>query len=388
MTQTAEVPGRQSWQGTGTNPLRMTSRVSLTELAAAGIRLRPSEAVALVFEICRQHSAGKLRGIPSAGVIRITRDGDVVAEGPVTTNQDAVGRAARLLNVLVGGFEAPPEYRASGALQIIIARALGTLDLPRYESLDEFCAALGRFATLDVRDAARDLFKDFIRTRMPREAIAAPLTISDVRRARRATGLTLQDIAEVAGVPAARLRDLEWGDMRQWRADAEGRAHVTRYARAAGLDDQIVLSIAWPMIEEAFARADAGCAPATALVPSGPQQLVPAASSAPVAMPSPSARRWAPAAAALILALLAMVALTWTSVPEAQAGRPEPAPVMTSGEAPLAAAAVTTAVVAASEPARALRGARPPAPRKVSGKRPAPRRTSFLQKELFRIEIR
>ncbi len=364
----------------------MTSRVSLTELTAAGIRLRPAEAVTLVSEICRQYSAQRLRGIPSAGVIRITRDGDVVAEGPVTTNQDAVGGAAHLLNLLVGGFDAPPEYRASGALQLVIARALGTLDLPPYESLDEFCGALGRFATLDVRDAARDLFKDWLRTCMPREAIAAPLTISDVRRARRATGLTLQDIAAIAGVPAARLRDLEWGDVRQWRADAEGRAQVTRYARAAGLDDQIVLSIAWPMIEEAFARADAERVAGTALVSSGPQQLVPVASSAPCATPWLPGRQWATAAAAVILALLA-IALTWTRVPEALAARPQPAPGVTSGRAPRAPLAAT-ALVAASEPARTQRAPRAAVPRKVSGKRPAPRRTSLFQKELFRFEIR
>ena len=376
----------------------MTSRVSLTELAAAGIRLRPAEAATLVSEICRQYAAGTLRGIPSAGVIRITRDGEVVAEGPMTTNQDAVRCTAHLLNVLVGGFDAPPEYRASGALQIIIARALGTLDLPRYESLDAFCAALGRFATLDVSDAARDLFTDWIRTRMPRAAIAAPLTISDVRRARRATGLTLQHIAAVAGVPAVRLRDLEWGDMRQWRADAEGRAHVTRYARAAGLDDQVVLSIAWPMIEEAFASADGETAPVTALVPSGPQQLAPAPRSSPRATPWLSRQGWAAAAAALVLAMLAMFAMTGMRPSEAATPRPERAPVVTSDRTPVAiertpvalerTPVAATRLVAPSQPEPAPRAARPTVHRKSSGKRPAARRTSFLDKELFRIEIR
>lgn len=362
----------------------MTSRVSLTELAAAGIRLRPAEAATLVAEICRQQRAGQLRGIPSAGVIRITRDGDVVAEGPVTTNQDVVRCAAHLLNALVGGFEAPPEYRASGALQLVIARALRTLDLPSYETLDEFCAALDRFATLDVHAAARDLFKDWIRTRMPREAIAAPLTISDVRRARRATGLMLQDIAAVAGVPAARLRDLEWGDVRQWRADAEGRDQVTRYARAAGLDEQLVLSIAWPMIEDAFARADAAGAPVTALVPSGPQQLAPVAFPAPRATTWASRPGWVTAAAALVLALIAMFVLTWQKVTDAPAARREPVPVLNS--APVSVA--VPRLVAASEPARPTRAARPALPRKTAAKRPAPRRTSIFQKELFRIDIR
>ena len=133
----------------------MSTRVSLAELAAADIRLRPAEAVAIVAAICRQHTAGTLRGIPSPGVIRLTRDGDVVAEGPITTAQDEVARAALLLTDLLSGFDALPEYRASGALRLAIARALGTMDLPPYASLDEFCAALTRFATRGRRARSR-----------------------------------------------------------------------------------------------------------------------------------------------------------------------------------------------------------------------------------------
>ena len=48
----------------------MTTRVSLAELAAADIPLRPDEAVAIIAEICRQYASGRLPGIPSAGVIR------------------------------------------------------------------------------------------------------------------------------------------------------------------------------------------------------------------------------------------------------------------------------------------------------------------------------
>lgn len=339
----------------------MTSRVSLTELAAAGIRLRPAEAVTLVAEICRQYTAGLLPGIPSAGVIRITRDGGIVAEGPMTTKADPVQRAAQLLSALAGGFDAPPEYRASGALQIVLARALGTLDLPRYETLDEFSAALDRFATLDAGETARDLFNDWIRTRMPPGPTAAPLTISDVRRARRATGLTLHDIAAVAGVPAAQLRDLEWGDVRKWRADAEGRARVTRYARAAGLDDEIVLSIAWPMIEEGDARGGAEAAPVTALVAAGPQQLAPAPRPSPRVTPWLSRQGWVTAAAVLVLAAFAMFAMTWTPRSDTRTARPAPVAVPLSVSAPALVTASTPAM--AREPADVRRPVRPrPAP--------------------------
>lgn len=137
----------------------MTHRVSLTELASAQIRLRPAEAVALVSEICRQNLARILPGIPSPGVIRLLRDGGIAIEGPVRASHDNVAGAATLLNTLLPGFDAAPEFRASGALRLLIARALGTLDLPPFESLEDFTAALARFTTLDANVTAAALFK-------------------------------------------------------------------------------------------------------------------------------------------------------------------------------------------------------------------------------------
>ena len=129
----------------------MLTRVSMAELSSAGIRLRPAEAVAIVREFCRQHAAGSLPFIPSASAVRLVADGTVAVEGPVRASTDDVGRAAILLNALLPPFDAPPEYRASGALRLVVARALGTLDLPRFESVDQLCDALARFSALDLR---------------------------------------------------------------------------------------------------------------------------------------------------------------------------------------------------------------------------------------------
>lgn len=136
----------------------MTNRISLAELASAQIRLRPTEAVALVSEICRQNLARILPGIPSPGVIRLLRDGGIAIEGPVRASHDDVAGAAALLDSLLLGFEAPPEFRASGALRLLLARALRTLDLPPFESLEDFTAALARFTTLDAGETAAALF--------------------------------------------------------------------------------------------------------------------------------------------------------------------------------------------------------------------------------------
>lgn len=287
----------------------MPTRVSLAQLAAADIRLRPAEAVAIVVAICEQHDAGILRGVPSPSVIRLTRSGDVVAEGPITTAQDAVGRAALLLNGLLSGHDALPEYRASGALRLVIERALGTIDLPPYASVAEFCGALARFSTEDVRDVAASLFAAWERAHAGRAfkaAHAADLTISDVRRARRATGLSLGHLATVSAVPSTRLRDLEWGYMRDWPPTQEGRAQVIRYARAAGLDESLVLSIAWPMILERVGAAPQEAHPGVALVRSGPQTLTVVRS----ARPAHSGRwRRAVVAAAATIAFIGAFAL-------------------------------------------------------------------------------
>jgi hypothetical protein len=150
----------------------MINRVSLAELASAQIRLRPPEAVALVSEICRQNLAGIVPGIPSAAVIRLLPDGGLTIEGPVRASHNDVAGAATLLSTLLPGFDAPPEFRASGGLRLLIARALGTLDLPPFQSLEDFTAALARFTTLDATVTAATLFKVWQNAVVPAKVVA------------------------------------------------------------------------------------------------------------------------------------------------------------------------------------------------------------------------
>jgi hypothetical protein len=150
----------------------MINRVSLAELASAQIRLRPPEAVALVSEICRQNLAGIVPGIPSAAVIRLLPDGGITIEGPVRASHNDVAGAATLLSTLLPGFDAPPEFRASGGLRLLIARALGTLDLPPFQSLEDFTAALARFTTLDATVTAATLFKVWQNAVVPAKVVA------------------------------------------------------------------------------------------------------------------------------------------------------------------------------------------------------------------------
>jgi Helix-turn-helix domain len=368
----------------------MTTRVSIAELAAADIRLRPAEAVALVAEICRLHTEGALRGLPTPGIIRVTRDGEVVVEGPMPFEEGSVAAAAHLLEDLLPDFDAPSAYRAGGPLRLVIARALGTLDLPPYQTLEEFRGALLRFATSDVNRMARGLFRAWLQDRERRLPPARALTISDIRRARRATGLSLDDLAAVTEVPAARLRELEWGFFRHWRTDAETRGRIARYARAAGLDEELVLSIAWPMIEEAATAPVIEVEPIPGLVPAQPQALVPAVTPAPRHRVSKLAS-WALAATAALLLALATLAVgmesTSTAAPiQTQAGSVPVEPEVAVPDTPASAPAATP-VRSTKSPASAA--ARQGSRTTPAQKRRAPgRMKSFFGRELFRIVIR
>lgn len=265
--------------------------VALADLSAAGITLRPIDAATIVKEILLQVSRGELPGVPSAHVIRLGGNGRVSVEGPVPAGGRSVSRAAQLLDALLPGFDVLPERRVPGALRLVVARALGTLDLPAYPSVENFADALARFAAPQPDVLIRDLVAAWAsavessgaHVTPPAEAVPAvqekaavrqlptvrqeadvelptgdaaglSLTISDIRRARRATGLTLADIAERSRIPAWLLRELEWGYVRNWPAGHYGRTQLVRYARASGLDDQLVLRTVWPMLDAA--RAD------------------------------------------------------------------------------------------------------------------------------------
>jgi len=178
----------------------MHNRISLSELVSSGIRLRPAEAVAIVGEICRQRAARVLPGLPSLGVIRLTPHGEIAIEGPVPTGEDSVCRAAQLLESLLADVDAPPEYRASGALRLLIARALGTLDLPPFASLEEFCAALVRFSTLEAGDTVATLVAAYLTAHAEAAADAAALDAVPIET----------PIAAAAAVPSRHRRRAEF----------------------------------------------------------------------------------------------------------------------------------------------------------------------------------
>ena len=232
-----------------------SSSVPLPELAAA-TPLDHIEAVTIVREVAQRVACGEFPGVPSAYVIRLSATGTLTAEGPIAADGFAVRRAGQLLEALLPAFDA--HVRVPGALRLIVARALGTMDLPPYPSLDSFADALSRFAARDPEECFRQIVAN--RPDAPDDGTAAAevvtpardltITVSDIRRARRATGMPLSEISRRSSVPTNLLRDLEWGYFENWPTSHVGRRLIISYARAAGLDEQLVTRTVWPLLAE------------------------------------------------------------------------------------------------------------------------------------------
>ena len=164
---------------------------SLADISAAGVRLRPIDAATIVSALVRQIENRTLPGVPSAHVIRLLPSGGVTVEGPVVATGMAVPRAAQLLADLL-----PRSTRSGSDAALTRVLDLARDTPPGFASLSEFGEALAPFAAHDAKTAVADV--------TARWAAAAGITdgwdpvdqecdtsISDIRRARRATGLPL-----------------------------------------------------------------------------------------------------------------------------------------------------------------------------------------------------
>ena len=295
---------------------RPNAPIALADLSAAGVRLRPFEAVTIVRELLLLVARGDVAGVPSAHVIRLSSAGVVSVEGPVAAGGRNVVRAAQLLDALLPVSDLGKDFKVPGGLKLVIARALGTLDLPSFPSLDSFADALGRFAATDPAAAISNIVTSWsdVAGTLPRQTVEVeveplpsaqvqpfvssrtqdvqahlshePLTVSDIRRARRATGLPLAAVSERSHIPIGMLRQLEWGYFINWPTGNYGRTQLVRYARAAGLDEELVVGTLLPMIEVTERPAIVPARPAALVAPTA---IVPSGSGAPVIQARPPA---------------------------------------------------------------------------------------------------
>ncbi len=372
------------------------------------------EAVTIVREVALQVVRGQIAGVPSAHVVRLSPNGSVSIEGPVAAGGRPVVRLAQLLDSLLPDRDAGSEFRVPGGLKLVVARALGTLDLPPYGSLEAFVESLDRFAATDPAPAIAAVVVSSVEAAAVRPAepvaqalpaVAAQvqpfvaarptephvpqlrgesLTISDIRRARRATGVPLVKVAERSRIPIGLLRQLEWGYFFNWPKGRYGRSQLVRYARAAGLDEELVLSTVAPLIDQAEPVAtppEVAPEPA-ALIPEPPAELdLRVSPTTTLLVPidvtevDHRRRRGGLVAAVAAAAAVTIVAPTWWNypgqpevprAPTSQAatgttGNPNPAPSPTpvkAPEQPREATEVATAAPAAPAPAATTGAAR------------------------------
>ena len=128
-------------------------RISLSDLASAGILLSHSDAVTIAREAGRRWVQGELAAIPSPDDLRLSSDGAVESLGTPTPGNE-IRRAARLLAALLA--QADGDAPSPATFRLILARAFAD-DEAAYESVDQFLAALTPFAGSDARRVVRDV---------------------------------------------------------------------------------------------------------------------------------------------------------------------------------------------------------------------------------------
>ena len=264
---------------------RLKHPISLADLSAAGVRLRPYEAVTLVRELVLQAARGEVAGVPSAHVIRLSgarhrvgrRPGRARAEGRRCAPRSCSTRCCRLQ--MPGN-----QFRVPGGLKLVVARALGTLDLPPFPSLEAFAEALARFSATDPAATVTNLvvsWSEFVASaRVPRGAAEADAdgraqVEPFVRRGRWTFAGHLPRIPDrfrhpprapchrLAAVrtspPAAGFRSACSGSSSgaispTGRAASTGGPSSFATPGARGLDEQLVLSTIGPLLDEPIGR--------------------------------------------------------------------------------------------------------------------------------------
>src|SRR5258707_1308991 len=119
--------------------------ISIAELHAAGIHVEADEAVAIAQQLIEglrdQHAADEVQppyGPPSAENVFLNSDGTVTCRSCGTT--PAVSEVGIFLHSLLR--DGSP--RVPGGLRYTIARALLDVDVPPFDSLDDFARDLAR----------------------------------------------------------------------------------------------------------------------------------------------------------------------------------------------------------------------------------------------------
>jgi hypothetical protein len=168
----------------------MRRRISLTELADAGVRIRYDEAIAIAQRLVHGEGVSQTPGVarppfgpPSPANVFVGADG--VVSCPACDATVAVSELGAFLQA-VFAFDSG---RVPGAVRYTVARALLEVEAPPFDSLEEFSEALARYERGDRTEVIRGLIE---RAReagvLPADAVPAadrrrtPAGVAELRR--------------------------------------------------------------------------------------------------------------------------------------------------------------------------------------------------------------
>jgi hypothetical protein len=161
------------------------SMVSVAEVQSAGVTIEAEEAVAIAQQLIavlrdgqKADVAAPPYGPPTPENVYLAADGAVICRACETT--PAVSEMAILLQAMLRA----ESVRVPGGLRYAMARALLDVDVPPFDSLDDFSETLARYERGPRRQIVRRLLQ-----RLDSRRAVAPVSIADRRRHPHATPL-------------------------------------------------------------------------------------------------------------------------------------------------------------------------------------------------------
>jgi hypothetical protein len=163
----------------------MTTTASVAEVQEAGVAIDADEAVAIAQQVVAALRSGEGRetvgppyGPPTPSTVFLDADGSVHCRASETT--PAVSEVAILLQAMLPA----QSLRVPGGLRYAIARALLDVDVPPFDSLDDFSETLARYERGPREPMVRRVLQ-----RLDSRRALAPVTAADRRRHPRAAEL-------------------------------------------------------------------------------------------------------------------------------------------------------------------------------------------------------
>lgn len=148
---------------------------SLARLLADEVAIEPDEAVGVALELCERmpECAPGPSGPLTPGKVWISRTGSIELSAGTDTTVRGVGD---LLEVLLFASRRHVSRKLPGPLVLVVARAIGTVDAPQFDSCAELSRALARFDVSDRRQALKNLFARWSERQVPVVAAAADVS--------------------------------------------------------------------------------------------------------------------------------------------------------------------------------------------------------------------